>query len=61
MLDKKFTHLNIHSEYSISDSIIKIDKLAEKAKEFNFEKVIVDLTIILNLFSKSSYFIWIMN
>ena len=48
MLDKKFTHLNIHSEYSISDSIIKIDKLAEKAKEYNFESLA--LTDSTNLF-----------
>ena len=48
MLVKKFTHLNIHSEYSISDSIIKIDKLAEKAKEYNFESLA--LTDSTNLF-----------
>ena len=35
MLDKKFTHLNIHSEYSIVDSIVKIDQLSEKAQHYN--------------------------
>ena len=37
MLDKKFTHLNIHSEYSIIDSIVKIDQLSEKAQQYNYE------------------------
>ena len=29
MPNKKFSHLNIHSEYSIIDSIVKIDRLSE--------------------------------
>ena len=48
MLDKKFTHLNIHSEYSIIDSIIKIDQLSEKAKKYNFESLAI--TDSANLF-----------
>ena len=48
MLDKKFTHLNIHSEYSIIDSIIKIDQLSEKAKNYNFESLAI--TDSANLF-----------
>ena len=48
MLDKKFTHLNIHSEYSIVDSIVKIDQLSEKAKQFNYETIAI--TDSANLF-----------
>ena len=48
MLDKKFTHLNVHSEYSIVDSIVKIDQLSEKAKEFNYESIAI--TDSANLF-----------
>ena len=48
MLNKKFTHLNIHSEYSIIDSIVKIDRLSEKAKQFNYESLAI--TDAANLF-----------
>ena len=41
MLDKKFTHLNIHSEYSIVDSIVKIDQLSEKAQQYNYESIAI--------------------
>ena len=48
MLDKKFTHLNIHSEYSIVDSIVKIDQLSEKAQQHNYESIAI--TDSANLF-----------
>ena len=48
MLNKKFTHLNIHSEYSIVDSIVKIDRLSEKAKKFDYESLAI--TDSANLF-----------
>ena len=48
MPNKKFTHLNIHSEYSIIDSIVKIDRLSEKAKQFNYESLAI--TDAANLF-----------
>ena len=48
MLDKKFTHLNIHSEYSIVDSIVKIDQLSEKARQYNYESIAI--TDSANLF-----------
>ena len=48
MLDKKFTHLNIHSEYSIVDSIVKIDQLSEKAQHYNYESIAI--TDSANLF-----------
>ena len=48
MQDKKFTHLNIHSEYSIVDSIVKIDHLSEKAKQYNYESLAI--TDAANLF-----------
>ena len=48
MLDKKFTHLNIHSEYSIVDSIVKIDQLSEKAERYNYESIAI--TDSANLF-----------
>jgi DNA polymerase-3 subunit alpha len=48
MLDKKFIHLNIHSEYSIVDSIVKIDQLSEKAQQYNYESIAI--TDSANLF-----------
>ena len=48
MLDKKFTHLNIHSEYSIVDSIVKIDQLSEKAQQYNYDSIAI--TDSANLF-----------
>ena len=41
MLDKKFTQLNIHSEYSIVDSIVKIDQLSEKAEQYTYESLAI--------------------
>ena len=44
----KFTHLNLHSEYSIQDGLVRINDLANKASELNFESIAI--TDISNLF-----------
>ena len=44
----KFTHLNLHSEYSIQDGLVRINDLANKASELNFESLAI--TDISNLF-----------
>ena len=37
----KFSHLNIHSQYSISDGLVRLDELSSKAKDLNFESVAI--------------------
>ncbi len=37
----KYTHLNLHSEYSIQDGLIRIHDLADKASELNFESLAI--------------------
>ena len=44
----KYTHLNLHSEYSIQDGLIRIHDLANKASELNFESLAI--TDLSNLF-----------
>ena len=44
----KFTHLNLHSEYSIQDGLVRINDLANKASELDFESLAI--TDISNLF-----------
>ena len=34
-----FTHLHVHSEYSLLDGLIKIDNLIAKAKEFEMTSI----------------------
>ena len=36
-----FTHLHLHTEYSLLDGAIKISDLAEKAKEYNMNSVAI--------------------
>lgn len=36
-----FTHLHLHTEYSLLDGAIKIDDLVSKAKEFNMDSVAI--------------------
>ncbi len=44
----KFTHLNLHSEYSIQDGLIRINDIAKKAQDLNFESLAI--TDLSNLF-----------
>ena len=44
----KYTHLNLHSEYSIQDGLIRINELANKAYELEFESLAI--TDLSNLF-----------
>ena len=44
-----YIHLNVHTEYSIADGIIKIPQLVERCKKQNFSAVAV--TDLNNLFS----------
>ena len=44
----KYTHLNLHSEYSIQDGLIRINDLANKASKLNFESLAI--TDLSNLF-----------
>ena len=51
---EKFTHLNLHTEYSIHDGLIRISELAEKAEELNFESIAIsDLS---NLFGYIKFY-----
>ena len=51
---EKFTHLNLHTEYSIHDGLIRINELAEKAEELNFESIAIsDLS---NLFGYIKFY-----
>ena len=44
----KYTHLNLHTEYSIQDGLIRINDLAKKAYDLNFESLAI--TDLSNLF-----------
>ena len=46
--NQEFIHLHVHSEFSLSDGIIRIDDLAEEAYKKNFSAIA--LTDISNLF-----------
>ena len=54
MSHSSFSHLNIHSEYSILDSIVKIDNLAEKTKQHGYESLA--LTDSSNLFGFMKFY-----
>lgn len=41
MTDKSFVHLNIHSEYSLKDSIVKVNDLVSKTKEMGMHSVAI--------------------
>ena len=50
MHSEEFVHLHLHSEFSLSDGIIKIEDLVAKSSEFNFPAVaITDLTNLFGL------------
>ncbi|MCS7183876.1 MAG: DNA polymerase III subunit alpha [Patescibacteria group bacterium] len=37
----KFTHLHVHTHYSLLDGLAKVDSLVKKAKELNFESLAI--------------------
>ncbi|MFZ5559751.1 MAG: PHP domain-containing protein, partial [Patescibacteria group bacterium] len=39
MVEQKFTHLHVHSHYSLLDGLAKIDELIEKAKEMKMDSL----------------------
>ena len=41
MQDKKFTHLHLHTEYSLLDGSGKISKIIERAKELGMESIAI--------------------
>ena len=50
----QFVHLNVHSEYSIDDGIIKIDQYLKHAKELGYHSIA--LTDHANLFAYTKFF-----
>ena len=49
-----FVHLHLHSEYSLSDGIIRIEELLERSSELNFPAI--GLTDICNLFGLIKFY-----
>ncbi len=41
MFNKDFTHLHLHSQYSLLDGAIKFDKLLGRCKQYGMESVAV--------------------
>lgn len=54
MIQDKFVHLHLHSEYSLIDGIIRIEELVERAAELNFPAIA--LTDISNLFGLIKFY-----
>ena len=52
--NQEFIHLHVHSEFSLSDGIIRIDDLAEEAYKKNFSAIA--LTDISNLFGLIKFY-----
>ena len=40
-MNKKFTHLHVHTHYSLLDGLGKIDNLLERAKSFNMDSLAI--------------------
>ena len=51
---QQFVHLHVHSEFSLSDGIIRIDELVKKSKKQNFSSVAI--TDISNLFGLIKFY-----
>ena len=49
-----FTHLHVHSEYSISDSLVRIPSLVKRAVELNMPAVV--MTDQMNLFGAVKFY-----
>ena len=54
-----YIHLHLHSEYSISDSIVRINSLIEKAYEYDMPSVAV--TDKNNMFAMVKPHTWLMS
>ncbi len=60
MIYPKFIHLNVHSDYSIKDSICKIDNILKKAYKFNMPSIALtdyfNLSGIIKFYKKSLFY-----
>ena len=54
MTQQHFVHLHLHSEYSLSDGIIRIEDLVQLSSEYNFPAVA--LTDLSNLFGLIKFY-----
>ena len=54
MREPNFVHLHLHSEYSLSDGIIRIEELIERSKALNFPAIA--LTDLSNLFGLIKFY-----
>ena len=54
MTQQQFVHLHLHSEYSLSDGIIRIEDLVQLSSEYNFPAVA--LTDLSNLFGLIKFY-----
>ena len=54
MTQQHFVHLHLHSEYSLSDGIIRIEDLVKRSSEYNFPAVA--LTDLSNLFGLIKFY-----
>lgn len=60
MLDPKYIHLNVHSDYSIIDGLCKIDNILKKTYEYNMPSIALtdfsNLSASIKFFKKSFYY-----
>ena len=53
-MQQDFVHLHLHSEFSLSDGIIRIEDLVEKSSDLSFSAVA--LTDLTNLFGLIKFY-----
>ena len=53
-MQQEFVHLHLHSEFSLSDGIIRIEELVEKSSDLSFSAVA--LTDLTNLFGLIKFY-----